>query len=84
MLNLRRTLAVMQSNASTESRGAGLTERLDARVTATVKRRLDVLALLEGRSASAVLSGLLDEKLPPIRELAARLVESEPAEAAAA
>jgi hypothetical protein len=47
--------------------------RLATRITAAVDRRLRMLALVKGEALSHVLTGLLDEALPPADELASRL-----------
>lgn len=61
--------------------------RLATRITATVDRRLRMLALVKSQPLSHVLVTLLDQVLPPADELATLLGDAgprdEPAEAAA-
>ena len=58
--------------------------RLATRITSAVDRRLRMLALAESQPLSHVLTGLLDQALPPADELASMLTGSEiPDEAAA-
>ena len=65
----------MQDASTAESRKAAAPEvRLDARITPAVDRRLRMLALVQRKPLSSVLSGLLDQHLPPADELAALLV----------
>lgn len=47
--------------------------RLATKITATVDRRLRMLALLRGQALSHVLVTLLDQALPPADELASLL-----------
>ena len=58
--------------------------RLATRITPAVDRRLRMLALAKSQPLSHVLTGLLDEALPPADELAAMLATAEaPSEVAA-
>jgi hypothetical protein len=47
--------------------------RLATRITSAVDRRLRMLALVKGQALSHVLTGLLDQALPPADELASLL-----------
>lgn len=53
--------------------------RLATCITAPVDRRLRMLALVEGKRLSHVLTDLLDNVLPPAEELAGQLAQKEPA-----
>jgi hypothetical protein len=50
--------------------------RLATRITASVDRRLRMLALIKSQSLSHVLVSLLDQSLPPADELASLLGDS--------
>lgn len=47
--------------------------RLETKITSSVRLRLRMLALIEGRALSHVLDALLDQHLPPACELASQL-----------
>ena len=49
--------------------------RLATKISATVDRRLRMLALIKGRPLNHVLVSLLDQALPGVDELAALLAE---------
>jgi hypothetical protein len=51
--------------------------RLATRITPAVDRRLRMLALARSQPLSHVLTGLLDQVLPPADELASMLADSE-------
>ena len=51
--------------------------RLATRITPAVDRRLRMLALVKRQPLSRVLTGLLDQSLPPADELASLLGESD-------
>lgn len=53
--------------------------RLVTTISGPVDRRLRMLALLQGRRLSDVLTSLLDQALPPVEELAGELRETEAA-----
>lgn len=57
--------------------------RLATRITPAVDRRLRMLALAKSQPLSHVLTGLLDQALPPADELASMLATAEVDEAAA-
>ena len=56
---------------------------LTTRITSAVDRRLRMLALARSQPLSHVLTGLLDQALPPADELASMLATAEIDEAAA-
>lgn len=58
--------------------------RLATRITGAVDRRLRMLALAKSQPLSHVLTGLLDQALPPADELASMLAAAEIADEAAA
>ncbi|HEV2450968.1 MAG TPA: hypothetical protein VGS62_03480 [Streptosporangiaceae bacterium] len=58
--------------------------RLATRITPAVDRRLRMLALAKSQPLSHVLTGLLDQALPPADELASMLATAEIADEAAA
>ena len=57
---------------------------LTTRITSAVDRRLRMLALARSQPLSHVLTGLLDQVLPPADELASMLATAEVADEAAA
>jgi hypothetical protein len=70
-------MTLMQQSGISDRRkdGSMYDARLDTRITAGVDRRLRMLALADGVPLNRALVRLLDEVLPSVDELAARLVK---------